>query len=328
MARAKAPYRRLHELIGEWTSRSGLTQKFSQTRDLLTFLQGQLYNQFQPGTGEPPFVERLETWVQNVSDPEDQQQLFSFVPWLLFVGQEEMKCMYQAAMTGPIARWIIDHAKLSLDDPDIGDKFSQAVKRTYFGSIANMDISSFLRINSIEGQSTRVAYRDQSIVGDAMAFKQSTVEYDRFVAIEDMVGTGGQMQEAVPFLKKVHPKPVLICPLIVAQAGVKAWKLGVQHELEHATFSPLFVIPENACLPKKLPADHLGELSQMHKIAKTTWTQVKGSNPSPALFGPFGCGEFGSLVLSYFNCPDNVPPFIHHASDTWSALFPRNSREG
>ena len=328
MAKARARFRRLHELVGEWTSSSGPTQRFSRTRDLLQYLQGELYNQFQPGTDKPPFVERLEAWIQNVSNSSDQQCLFSFVPWILFVGMKEMHSMYQAAMTGPIARWIIDDAGLKLDDENLGNEFSREVKRTYFGSIANMDIGSFMKINGIQGQSLRVAYRDQNMVGNIDAFRHQTQDFDRYVAVEDMVGTGAQMEEAANYLTKLAPKHVLFCPLIVAPSGVRTWNVGIKNEMPHASFSPLFVIPENACLPKVRPVNHPEEMAQIHRIATDTWNAVRGTIPSLSLFGPFGCGEFGSLVVSYSNCPDNVPPFIHHDSDTWNALFPRNSREG
>ena len=43
--------------------------------------------------------------------------------------------------------------------------------------------------------------------------------------------------------------------------------------------------------------------------------------------GDFGLGDdYGTLVLSYLNCPDNLPAIIHFPSNV--ALFPRAPREG
>jgi hypothetical protein len=125
--------------------------KFADTRDLLELLSQELYSDYQPFPESSPFFERLAEWLDNVRDDETSQQLlFEFVPWLLFIGRREMETMYRAAFTGPITRWIIEDAQLDLADPDLPKEFTNAVRETYFGSLAGMDVGGFFRVNGLD----------------------------------------------------------------------------------------------------------------------------------------------------------------------------------
>ncbi len=321
--------RNVLDLVSEWTS--GTTgQDYSTTRDLILFLAEQLYSQFQPDASKPLFMERLASWLGNVDSTEDKQRLFDFVPWLLFVGQKELESMYVSAFQGPIARWIIDDAGIDVSAESFAQNFRNAVACTFFGSIAGMDLPGFLRINVIQGQSIRPDFRQLSRVGNRADLLTETSAYDRVVAVEDMVATGTQMSEAVPALQWFSPKPVLFCPFIMApQAwGLFETDIKSQSENDHMSLSPLFVIPRNATLPAVLPFEHPEPLRRLHQMAIALDTKVRGAKNDPQYYGPFGCGDFGSLVLTYLNCPDNVPPLIHYTSESWNPLFPRNSREG
>ena len=102
------------ELVDGWTGASGSNQHLGAIRDLVRYLSRELYEQYQPLGGKPPFWERLAGWLQNVSSKRDQQLLLELVPWLLFVGRKEMDAMYQAAFVGPISRWLIEEAQLDI----------------------------------------------------------------------------------------------------------------------------------------------------------------------------------------------------------------------
>ncbi len=329
----------IDELVNRWTDvpgdieNPGDTLKYGATRNLLHLLSRKLYADYQPFPEGPQFLERLARWLDNLRDDEAAQQLlFEFVPWLLFIGRHEMETMYRAAFTGPISRWIIDDAELGIADPELPEKFAAAVRKTFFGHMAGMDIGSFARVNSLSGQSDRPEFRVLSRYGDFDEFRNgvTTKGFDRIVAVEDMVGTGTQMLEACPILSHVDPIEVLLCPIVVAPAGVRTWLDNLKPYNSHMTFSPLFVIPPNATLPEVAPTIGEHPLSnQFRTLINDTWNAVQGSNPSPQLQdGPFGFGRFGSLVLSYLNCPDNVPALVHYESECWKPLFPRVSREG
>ena len=68
-------------------------------------------------------------------------------------------------------------------------------------------------------------------------------------------------------------------------------------------------------------------LHQVHLFSCCSYC-LQGLKPGKQLFGAFGFGDFGSVVLSAINCPDNVPPLLHYGGDQWDPLFPRVPREG
>lgn len=323
----------LVELVRSWTETDGDTLKYGATRDLLTFLSRELYGDYQPFQDGPLFLDRLADWLDNLrGDTHGQQLLFEFVPWLLFIGKQELDTMYRAAFTGPISRWIIDDAGLDIADPMLPEKFSAALRKTYFGHMAGMDIGSFCRINNLHGQSLRPGFRELSILGDFDRFQDELRDgrYTRVVAVEDMVGTGTQMIEACPILSHVSNVQVLLCPIVVSQRGIDTWHEELEPSNGHMRFSPLFRVPRNAILPED-PRGYVENpiAIQMRALINSTWSSVQGDTRHPDLEdGPFGFGKYGSLVVSYLNCPDNVPPLVHYNGGQWRPLFPRVSREG
>ena len=268
--------------------------------------------------------------MENVPDSDDRKHLFEFVPWLLLVGRREMEVMYRAAFAGPISRWLIDAASLNIAAADFSERFQEAVEQTFFGSIAGMDIGSFIRVNELRGQSLRPDFRVLAHLGDARKTTKHLKSAGKkwIVAVEDYVGTGTQMKEAAQFLSQLTNFRILLCPMIVAQSGVVAGEALVKN-IGHFAFSPTFVVPPSATLPENPPGGLLEpvEITNMRAIAFRFWAQVQGSDPDSQLYGPFGFGNTGSLVMTYFNCPDNLPPLVHHLSDTWTPLFQRLYRE-
>ena len=241
-----------------------------------------------------------------------------------------MESMYRAAFSGPISRWIIDDAKLDICDVSFPDHFQQAVEQTFFGSIAGMDIGSFIRVNELRGQSIRPDFRVLNKLGDVRRTHSylKSKKKTRIVAVEDYVGTGSQMSEAATFLSQLADFKTLLCPLVVSPIGVTEGERLANHSTQ-LSFAPLFVVPSSATLPEVAPVGMTEpiEFSTMRLRANKFWSQVQGTNPDPQLFTPFGFRGTGSLVMTYLNCPDNVPPLVHHLSDTWKPLFRRLYRE-
>lgn len=320
------------EMVDRWGRASGKTQHLSAIRELLRLLATELYSQYQPFPESPPFWERLRKWLENVPDGDDRKHLFEFVPWLLFVGRHELEVMYRAAFSGPISRWIIDDSNLDISDPSFSVRFQNAVEQTFFGSIAGMDIGSFIRVNGLRGQSLRPDFRVLSHLGDS----SKTTKYlndlgmKRIVSVEDYVGSGSQMTEAWQFLSRLTHFQTLLCPMIVAPRGFEVGEALVKGtHAKNLSFAPIFIVPPSATLPEVAPIGNRepDELANLRGIAVRFWQQVQGSNPDPQLYTPFGFNSTGSLVMTYFNCPDNVPPLVHHLSDTWTPLFQRLYRE-
>ncbi len=317
-------------MVDRWARASGKTQEFSATLDLLRLLAAELYHEYEPFPDKPPFLVRLATWLENVPEDVDRQALFEFVPWLLFIGSKEMKSMYRAAFAGPITQWIIDDAELDITSPRLTEEFTAAVEKTLFGGIAGMDVGRFVRLTCPSGQEHRPDFRDLAAFGGIQGLNTylQTNGYERIVAVDDYVGTGSQMSRPATSLAQLVDYRILLCPIVVAAKGAETGrKIAAKHP-GHVYFSPLWVVPTRSSITETASSETAtpNEFDDLRELIIRTWPQVRGSSPESSLRNPFGFGATGSLVLTYLNCPNNVPPFVHHLSDKWNPLFQRKSR--
>lgn len=319
--------RSIRDLVNDWTRKSGANLDLHSKLELLTMLGNDLYSQYQPCPEKPEFLERLFTWVNGAPRVSDKKTLFELAPWLLFVGVDEMVSLYRSSFTGQITRWLIDQSRIDIASPNLTKAIRQARKETFFGSIAGMDMGTYCRVNGIQ-QSIRPDFRERANIGDPIPLaKYLQKKYKRIVAVEDYVGTGTQMAEACEYLETLKGFPILICPMIVAPEGVKK---GNELAKGNISFQPVYCVQEQSGVPEiaRKGARELPFFGAIRKSLLRLYGQVEGKHPTQPLYGPFGFGDTGSLLLTYLNCPDNVPPVVHHLSDTWSPLFQRSPREG
>lgn len=326
-------------LVSTWDAALGSDPELRRIEQLLDFLSQELYGDYEPYAEWPVFMERLGAWVQNVDNEAHQQTLFRMVPWLLFFGKEDMKTMYRAAFAGPITQWIIEKAAIPLGTADLDTRFDAAVAETWFGSMAGMDIGSFMRLNGISEQNLRPEFRVLSHLGDPQRIRDHLRTpdairpngYRRIVVVEDVVGSGRQMKDAVRILDELTEFEVLLCPIIVAKAGCETGEMITQKNAKHMTFSPHYRIPEAATLePVPTSAEEPTHFNAARELVNQTWDRLK----LPKQYDkPFGIGNLGLLVLTYLNCPNNVPPLFHRMTEPtesslgWFPLFPRVVRE-
>jgi hypothetical protein len=336
--RTKSRIRPIDELVDHWTRGAGSDLGLRKLRDLIRFHDDELYSQYEPFIDKCPFWERLSAWVNNVSHKADQQALFRLVPWLLFVGKSELNTMYESAFRGTITRWLIDSAGLDIADLALASQLADEVRHTWFGSLAGMDLGSFMRINGIEEQSLRPDFRVLSKLGDNERISEyvsggrgnSDTNYRRVVVVEDFVGTGTQMKDAAKSLGHLKDTPVLICPMISADEGCQAGK-SLKKPYPHIDFEEYYRISSSARLSRSTDGGHVHDDSlAVCKVIDSTWERLK----RPERYDkPYGFGDMGVLVLTYLNCPNNVPPILHRDVDNgasgghWIPLFPRAIRE-
>ena len=189
-------------------------------QSLLRFLGEWLFCEFQPYPEKADFWERLHTWLDQVpTGPQrerHQQAMFNFVVHLLFAGEKDLTSMYRAAYDGPIRRWLIDLANLSLETPDFDDQLEIARRDTWFGSLAGMDINTFCRVNGIFGQSYRPEFRfiNEFCDADKLRTWLDSEGLERIVVVEDMVGTGQQFLETIAVLTQLGKETLFVQFLI------------------------------------------------------------------------------------------------------------------
>jgi len=313
------------DLIREWALASGPSDGLRDNENLIRFLGVWLFAEYQPFPENAEFWDRLYLWLDQiaacVTRDDDQRAMFDFIPHLLFAGQRDLTAMYRTAYDGPIRRWLIDQENLQLDDPNLNDKLEALRQDTWFGSLAGMDISAFCRVNQITGQSFRPEFRFIAEYFDFTNLKDQIVAegYKRIVVVEDMIGTGLQFTEALPALASVggeDPVQVQFVPLFIPPDGLQCVQAELsKNEHQHISCQPICVLPDAAMIHR---SEQAGEPSA---VARFRDVVIRHGN------GDFGLGDdYGTLVLSYMNCPDNVPTIVHNPSNV--ALFPRATREG
>lgn len=318
----------MDELIRVWGRISGSADKLRFNHRLLRFLGSNLYEEYQPFPEKAQFWDRLYLWLDQIpadTDREsDQQALFNFVPWLLFVGEAEMISMYRAAFTGPVCQWLIEVAKVKLNSVNLTNEIALARQDTWFGSLAGFDINTFCRVNHIFGQSFRPEFRFVTKFCSVPKLRKwlRAEGYKRIVVVEDMIGSGEQLEQAIESLIALKTFKILIVPLFIAPDG---WRVAqeIEAKYKHIRFSPLFVLPDPCLVYRDQASNTSDELRNLSELITR-----RDAGRFGYAGGPSG-GTYGTLVLSNLNCPDNVPPLVWQRTALRpNPLFPRASREG
>ena len=327
--------------VREW-ARDALTGQDIQSAYVkIDYLAKRLFHQYAPTSGPcPSFDVRLRDWLKSAPLDEDQQAMFRLVPKLFFVGHDEFTALYRAAFLGPVPRWLVDVCSLSLTQCDLNDVLAGLIHRTWFCPITDsMNIAHFHHVNRIEGADYRPDWRSLACFGSTPRVSQYMQDshYDRLVLLEDFIGSGTQMEEAVDFALTLPDSiQILVVPLIVCPRGLLTCRdLERRHNRpgspQRIRFEPVLSLPARAFVD---PKPNMGEdpswQSLRHLVnslySLVTAGRFPASPHSGAPYGPYGYRQTGGLIVMYSNCPDNTLPLIHHTSEQWSPLFPRSSR--
>lgn len=322
------------ERIHSWYSDVVAGEEIQEVAVLVQQLVDELYSKYEPTVGpNPHFWHRLDGWLNTNLTEAQQKLLFQLIPHIFFVGPDEFYSLYRSAFNGPIARWLIDEVAVTFADLKIEAKLKDAVASTWFCPITDsMHISSFYHVNHISGYQLR---SDWQTLAEFKNEKQVTTfvkanRIERIVLLEDFVGSGSQVADALSFACHLPSKtPVLFVPLLICEGG-SAMARGIESMFPQFRFDPVLSIRENQCL---LETASLGEptiFAQLRDVILDSFPFViDGLSPhdlAKLSDGPFGFAKTGSLVVLHSNCPDNTLPLVHQLSKTWTPLFPRASR--
>ena len=318
---------------------------FNRVYEKIEFFSETQYHEYVPCLGPEnfEFMVRLGRWIGNVSNVGDKQILCEFVPRIPFFGRAEFTELYQAAFRGPITRWVIDELNLFLNDPGLEDQIANELHHhTWYCPITDsMQISDFHHVNQIGGIDYRPDFRSLAVLGERQGQRKRVVDFmqnhknatgrsrplRRIVLLEDFVGRGTQIEDALKFAAELSPDiPILLAPLIICpDGGVYAKQLA--NNYANVSYGPvmeltddLFIRPSSKVSPASLEA-------QIRDLAVSTYSQVVGDEAArPRPYGPFGFRETGATIVMYSNAPANTLPLIQHESNTWKPLFPRSAR--
>lgn len=329
----------------DWEGHSCLAAAtYDQLHQEIAFYERKRYSQFLPTSGpnHPHFEARLRRWIDQQPDSGKQRTMAQMVVRVVFYGRDEFTKLHQAALRGPVTRWILDLLAIPMEASDLDDILSEEIGRhTWFiGLTDSAKINEFHNANQLGGVDLRPDCRSLITFGSKYSIRrfmdthpEGTGKYPlkRIVVVEDFVGSGVQTGSHIADLANwLTDKEVLFLPLIICPEGAKNVRKAVQ-QAPNLTFQPVIELPDSHFIhrdTRPLP-DSLEE--QIQNLARDTFSTVKGTKPDRAQFAytPYGFPRdrgTGALIVFYSNTPANSLPIIHFHSDTWYPLFQRSAR--
>jgi hypothetical protein len=292
-------------------------------------LARELYSEYEPTKGpSPDFWQRLEMWLDNVTEA-DQKVLFRLLRHLFFIGPKELDNLYRVAYNEHVSRWLIDQIGASLDDPTLDTQLSTALQETWFCPVTDsMRINAFYHLNHITGSNFRPDWASLCELGSTVRIDAYIAKHGikRLVLLEDFVGSGSQINDAVVFAATLPSRlPVLCLPLILCPNGRINMALW-ESTHTNLTCDAVLNLRSLDFLTPTAEATEPVVYAQARTVAVTAYNAMQASGPHTQLYSAFGYQETGGLVVLSTNCPDNTLPLIHFNVPTWNALFPRASR--
>jgi hypothetical protein len=314
---------KLTELPQEWDFPGEDSPLPEESITLLNYLSRKVFNDYEP-TQFHPFRARLLDWINNLSDPLDQQMLLSLLLDVFYVGRREFEALFRSAYRGPISRWILDASDLDVFSPNLAASIQVFADDLWICPVSDsLRINSFLKVNGLKSKDVRSDWRSLRRLGDAEKIRGyvSSKEIKGLVLLEDFVGSGRQATAAVKFAATSLPDlPILFCPLVVCPKGDRAL-IELTNGLKNVQYDPVVVLPDDVVLnfEKSLGTgatrvDHF--LKRIMPSLQTTSVEFM-----------YGFEETDAKVVLFSNCPNNTLPIFHHESDQWNPLFPRVTRQ-
>lgn len=317
---------------------------FNEIHKALNFFRRTHYDQYVPtlASENSDFDIRLAQWLQNVASDSDRAMLLELAPRIVFLAREDMTKLQEAAFRGPISRWMIDVAKLSIEDNDLDNKLRDELRNhTWYTSITDsLQISEFHHVNQIGGTDLRPDWKSLAQLGDVqqirdyMNSRENAVGESKplrqIVILEDFVGSGSQMQMgkgSVEFAAKQFPTtPILLCPLLICPKGCETART-LCNRYKNITFEPVIELDQSEFISPDSNLTPGGFEDSLRKFCHDCYPDVEGDkSSSPRPYNPLGLLATGCLIVMYSNAPANTLPLIQHQSNSWDALFPRSAR--
>ena len=326
-------------LLAEWCQEMDATPNdFVEIRSLTDFLEQVLYKEYEPArtSAQGEFAVRLARWIGSADDDADRRALYLLLGRLVFLGRDQMMAGYRTAYSRNIALWLMDAEALPFFSSDTEARLNDAVEKTAFTEVTDsFGLGNFLKWNNIPGQGLRFTWEQHLSTWNPDVFMAevmqlgSAVPRRNLVLLEDFVGSGSQMADAVELacgLADVHR--VLLCPIVICPKGDKCARALTQKHGK-LSYSPVMPLPEEAFIAEDAVDGEHEHHVLIRKTLLSVHALVRGTPGSwPQETSAFGYKETGAVFCKFDNCPDNTVPVLHHRSDSgWSPLFLRIARD-
>ena len=310
--------------VEEWLKREpesveGIQEAYTQ----LSWMQRELLEEYEP-QAYARFSDRVDDWLSNFPDDADRRAMYLLLRRIFFVGQEQINSLSRAAFDDIVCRWTIDRAGVDLLCGNLQQGLATALEHTWFCPVTDsMKINSFLKLNGLGGHEIRPDWLSLSQLADKTAIRSfvETRKIKRVVLLEDFVGSGTQMTQAVLFAVETLPSiPILVVPLICCPAGLH---VGRELASKHANLQiePVLALSEKLFVLPEAQEDEPAEFATARRLSRE---MAKDFGRDFA--DPLGFRDTGALIVLHTNCPDNTLPLIHDQGENWKAIFPRIPR--
>ena len=340
---------RISEKIAQWQQGCPDGPSYNDIDAFIRFRAQESFETYNHGASIPRFETRLEKWLDNLTDQNDQRKLFELVPNLFFLGPGEFKALYRASFQEIILNWLIDLRSIDIASPKISQELQSVIKKTWFcPATDSMDIAAFCHVNRVIGLPDRPPWRYLAKFGDLAKIRDYIKGngIEQIVILEDFIGSGSQFlgtdekekkkqRTILQTLKAIgHSCKVLILPLIACQEGVDKINESAQKEgCDWIECNAAFILSEVCFLPEDISSPSIqSRIAKMNDKERTNFSELhllveKIGLQHEFRYSSFGYNGTGSLVVLYTNCSDNTLAIIHEdIHSSWSSLFPRTSR--
>lgn len=312
----------LHDIVDPWLLDEG-SDDLVRLRDQLIWLRKHLFGVYEPSEFQS-FDDRLTDWLLNVDDDRERRALFRLLGHLFFIAKPQFYALCRGTFNDAVMRWLIDEEEISLDDPDLSDRLTDAVRDTWFCPVTDsMNINAFLKKNQVQGNDVRGDFRSYVTIGDPDLLRKHIADggIKRLVLVEDFVGSGEQMRTTVVWARKTLTDiSILLAPLVCCPEGLEVGQILAK--TQNLTFAPtLSLRPELFLLPE-VTADEPAVFGEVRLLIDKVKHRLGRWQDEP-----FGHGQTGAIIATFSNCPDNTLPIIHEENPQWKALFPRIRRD-
>jgi len=291
---------------------------------------------------DPNYMERLASWIGNVSCEKEKKLLLEYALYISFFSHDDFVALYRTAMDREIMQWVAMRSRTRLDPhgwQSFQDLIDQEIHQyTWFCPVTDsMDINEFYKVNHLTGKGHRPGFSTlqklaedsgppNSLLAENVKNYMQSENIRRIVLLEDMVGSGDQCRDAIRWAVSNLGKPILFVPLILCPNGASALQQEECASGGRLSVRPVIELHRGDLLgPERKSEQGWPIADDMENLACQYAPQVSDNGNGKA----FGFSETGCSIVTFTNTPDNTIPLIHNKPNHggWSPLFPRVYRD-
>lgn len=319
--------------LSSWKLQSGFGGEARRLETMWEFLAEHLFNDYEPDAAlkghSPVFRRRLGAWIDGCAQEEDRRTLFRLVDHLVFIGRHEMVALQQSALRSKVIPWLIEQVGIDPMDPDYDAQVAKALRATIFCPLTDsMRINAFFHVNGLVGQRLRPDFSSLAKLGDVKKVKEHLAadETKYLVLLEDFVGSGNQVSDALEFAALQLGVPVAAVPLVICHTGDE--RIGhLSSTLQNLHYAPVLVLAQHLFVHQHPLGGEPPYFGDLRQTINATQRQVLGRRARRSThLTAYGRDSTGGLVVLYSNTPNNSVLLLHQATESWRPLFRRSGR--